>query len=53
MAILHSEDPLVFYATLSHPTEVIKTGFLMASLILGDSMIVSGRIDIPLQICGC
>ncbi|KAG7091793.1 hypothetical protein E1B28_008197 [Marasmius oreades] len=40
LAILHSEDPLVFYATLSEPTEVIKTGFLMASLVLGDSMII-------------
>jgi hypothetical protein len=31
---------LAFYADLTQRTEVVKTGFLMASLVLGDSVIV-------------
>ncbi|PBL02837.1 hypothetical protein ARMGADRAFT_1006162 [Armillaria gallica] len=34
------KQPLEFYANLSHITEVVKTGFLMASLVIGDSMII-------------
>lgn len=34
--------PLAFYADLSQITEVVKTGFLMACLIICDAMIVSG-----------
>ncbi|KAJ4476519.1 hypothetical protein C8R41DRAFT_887287 [Lentinula lateritia] len=33
-------NPLAFYGDLSRITEVVKTGFLMASLILGDTMII-------------
>lgn len=43
-AFVHYENgtaPLAFYADLAQLTEVMKTGFLMASLIVGDAMIVS------------
>ncbi|KAF9476886.1 hypothetical protein BDN70DRAFT_138739 [Pholiota conissans] len=33
-------QPLDFYADLTQRTEVVKTGFLMASLVLGDAMII-------------
>jgi hypothetical protein len=36
---------LAFYADLTQRTEVVKTGFLMASLVIGDAMIV--RISLP------
>ncbi|KAH7906259.1 hypothetical protein BJ138DRAFT_1163063 [Hygrophoropsis aurantiaca] len=32
--------PLSFYGDLSQLTEIVKTGFLMASLIVGDAMII-------------
>ncbi|KIJ23882.1 hypothetical protein M422DRAFT_195396, partial [Sphaerobolus stellatus SS14] len=34
------EAPLEFYADLTQRTEVVKTGFLIASLCLGDMMII-------------
>ncbi|PCH35876.1 hypothetical protein WOLCODRAFT_140118 [Wolfiporia cocos MD-104 SS10] len=33
-------DPLLFYADLRQLTEVVKTGFLMASLVIGDAMVI-------------
>ncbi|TFK38856.1 hypothetical protein BDQ12DRAFT_682617 [Crucibulum laeve] len=32
--------PLEFYADLTQTSEVVKTGFLMASLVIGDAMII-------------
>ncbi|KAJ8094475.1 hypothetical protein PM082_010909 [Marasmius tenuissimus] len=40
MAVLQSPDPTLFYADLSHWTEVTKIGLMMASLILGDSLLI-------------
>ncbi|KAF8993888.1 hypothetical protein BDQ17DRAFT_1392511 [Cyathus striatus] len=34
------KTPLLFYADLSQLTEIVKTGFLVASIILGDAMII-------------
>ncbi|KAH9841057.1 uncharacterized protein C8Q71DRAFT_743055 [Rhodofomes roseus] len=33
-------DPIAFYGNLKQLTEVVKTGFLMASLIIGDTMVI-------------
>ncbi|KZT01339.1 uncharacterized protein LAESUDRAFT_664142 [Laetiporus sulphureus 93-53] len=33
-------EPLDFYGNLKQLTEVIKTGFLMATLVVGDSMVI-------------
>ncbi|KAL0569109.1 hypothetical protein V5O48_012862 [Marasmius crinis-equi] len=38
--VLKYEDPTLLYGQLSHPTEVAKTGLVMASLVLGDSMLI-------------
>ncbi|KAJ6464060.1 hypothetical protein C8R45DRAFT_507451 [Mycena sanguinolenta] len=43
LAFFHFEDgtfPLGFYGDLSQITEVVKTGFLMASLTIGDLLII-------------
>ncbi|THU83765.1 hypothetical protein K435DRAFT_843915 [Dendrothele bispora CBS 962.96] len=36
----NGSKPLEFYADLSQLTEVVKTGFLMATLVIGDTMII-------------
>jgi len=38
--VLSGQTPLDFYGDLKQITEVVKTGFLMASLVIGDSMII-------------
>ncbi|KAJ7264123.1 hypothetical protein B0H12DRAFT_1201218 [Mycena haematopus] len=43
LAFIHFEDgtfPLGFYADLSQATEVVKTGFLLATVIIGDMLII-------------
>ncbi|KAH9934353.1 uncharacterized protein B0H18DRAFT_556634 [Fomitopsis serialis] len=42
-AFVHFEDgtdPLAFYGDLKQMTEVVKTGFLMTSLVIGDAMVI-------------
>ncbi|KAK1227825.1 hypothetical protein PQX77_009160, partial [Marasmius sp. AFHP31] len=38
LAVLHYEDPTLLYSKFDHPTEPVKVGYHMASLILGDSI---------------
>ncbi|OBZ73540.1 hypothetical protein A0H81_05883 [Grifola frondosa] len=38
-------QPLLFYGNLSDITEVVKTGFLMTSLVVGDAMIILPSVD--------
>ncbi|KAJ6451268.1 hypothetical protein C8R45DRAFT_883357 [Mycena sanguinolenta] len=43
LAFIHSPDtsgPLQFYGNLSEITEVVKTGFLVATVIIGDALII-------------
>ena len=43
-------QPLEFYGNLKDITEVVKTGWLMASLIIGDALVVSKSWTITLSI---
>ncbi|KAJ7229430.1 hypothetical protein B0H12DRAFT_1193005 [Mycena haematopus] len=36
--------PIAFYGDLSHITEVVKTGFVSAALVIGDALIVYSRL---------
>ncbi|KAF7371356.1 hypothetical protein MSAN_00771700 [Mycena sanguinolenta] len=43
LAFIHSPNssgPLAFYGNLSEITEVVKTGFLVATVIIGDALII-------------
>lgn len=53
-------EPLEFYGNLKDITEVVKTGWLMASLVIGDALVVSnlyeyliGSIEICYRYTGC
>lgn len=43
-------QPLEFYGNLKDITEVVKTGWLMASLVIGDALVVSKSWAITLSI---